>query len=122
MSIDQIAQEYVKYVKEGRFLELLDQLYAADAVSVEAAASPGYERAAHGLEALRGKSQGFEASHELHKLEVRGPWPHGEEKFAVHMTGEMTHRESAQRRVLDEIAVLTVRDGKIVSEEFFYAP
>ena len=39
----------------------------------------------------------------------------------MHMTFDMTHLESGQRRTTDEIAVLTVSDGKITREEFFYA-
>jgi ketosteroid isomerase-like protein len=121
MSVNEIAQEYVAYVKAGRFLELLERFYAAEAVSVEAAAMPGQERAAAGLEALKAKSQGFDAEHEVTRSEVLGVWPHGEEKFAVHMVFEMIHTPTKHRRVMDEIAVLTVQDGKIVKEEFFYA-
>ena len=120
MSVNEIAQEYVMYVKEGRFMELFDRLYAEDAVSVESAAMPGKERVAEGLEALRAKSQGFEAEHEVHQHEVRGVWPHGEEKFAVHLAFEMTHLASGYHRAVDEIVVLTVRESKIVREEFFY--
>ncbi len=36
------------------------------------------------------------------------------------MTFETTHRASGTRNALEEIVVLTVRDGKIVREEFFY--
>lgn len=120
MSVDAIAQEYVMYVEQGRFGELLERLYAPEAVSVEAAAMPGRERAAHGLEALRAKSQGFEAEHEVTRGEVRGVWPHGDDKFAVHMVFEMVHTPTQHRRMMDEIAVMTVQGGKIIKEEFFY--
>jgi ketosteroid isomerase-like protein len=121
MSLDQIAEDYVAAVKEGRFLEVIENLYAEDAVSVEAVAMPGSERTTKGLEALRAKSQWFDTQNKINSHEVRGPWPHGEDKFAVHMTFDMTHLESGQRRTTDEIAVLTVADGKITREEFFYA-
>lgn len=121
MSAKAIAQEYVEYVKAGRFMEVLERLYAAEAVSVEAAAMPGNPRVAEGLEALYAKSRGFEAEHEVTGVEVRGMWPHGDEKFAVHMVFEMVHTPTQHRAVVDEIAVLTVEGGKIVKEEFFYA-
>ena len=120
MSLNQIAQDYVTYVKEGQFIELLDRLYAQDAVSVEPAAMPGQSRHTEGIEALRTKSREFDHQHEIHNQTLQGPWPHGEEKFAVHMTFEMTHLESGHQSRIDEIAVLTVRQGKIVREEFFY--
>ncbi len=120
MSLHTIAQDYVNHVKAGRFLELLNTLYAEDAVSVEASAAPGMDRTAQGLDALRGKSQWFDANHEVHSQAVNGPWPHGDDKFAVHMTFDMTHIESGRRNTMDEIVVLTVRDGKIAKEEFFY--
>lgn len=120
MSRDTIAQQYVSHVKEGQFMELLDALYAEDAVSVEAMARPGSSPRTEGLEALRQKSLGFEAANEIHQSEVLGLWPHAEDRFAVHMRFDMTHRESGQRRTMDEIAIMTVRDGKICHEEFFY--
>jgi len=120
MSIQEIAQQYVASVQEGQFLAVFERLYADDAVSVESIAMPGEERIAQGLEALRQKSQGFDASNEIHSHSVQGPWPHGDDKFAVLMTFDMTHLPSGQRRTMEEIAVLTVRDGKIIKEEFFY--
>lgn len=119
MSLHRIAQDYVTRVQAGQYLELIDSLYADDAVSVEAVAH-GSERAVQGIEAIRGKSEWFDSNHEIHSHTIEGPWPHGDDKFAVRMSFDMTHLESAQRRTLEEIAVLTVRDGKIVKEEFFY--
>ncbi len=122
MSELNIAQAYVALVKEGQHLELIKRFYTEDAASVEAVAMPGEERIAVGIDAIRGKSQWFDANFKVDSQEIRGPWPHGEDKFAVHMTFDMTHLESGQSSSMDEIVVLTVRDGKISKEEFFYTP
>jgi len=120
MSLNQIARDYVAQVKTGHFMALLESLYAADARSVEPCAMPGSERTTIGIEALRAKSEAFDAVHEFHGHTVEGPWPHGNDRFAVRMTFDLTHVPSGHRRTIDEVAVLTVRGGKIVREEFFY--
>ena len=115
----QLAQDYITYVQRGHFLALLEALYAPDAVSVESVAAPGQERVTSGLDALLAKSQGFDAHHQVHSHQVQGPWAHGQDKFAVRFCAQLTHLESGLRSELDEIIVLTVREGKIVKEEFF---
>ncbi len=120
MTLKSVAQDYVAMVKKGQFMELLGKLYHEDAESVEAAPGPDGSRVAKGLGALRAKSQAFDSQHKVHSQELHGPWPHGDNKFAVHMVFDMSHIESGHRWTTDEIIVLTVEEGKIVKEEFFY--
>lgn len=120
MSIHQLAQDYISYVQQGQYTELLNTLYAKDAQSIESFPAPGQQRLADGLDAILQKNASFESQNTVHSHEVKGPWPHGEDKFAVHMSFDMTHELSGTRRQVDEIIVLTVREGKIVKEEFFY--
>jgi ketosteroid isomerase-like protein len=120
MTENTIANDYVAHVTAGRYAELLDALYAEDAVSVEACERPGAPRVVEGLDAIRVKGQQFDEHVRVDHQEIRGPWPHGEDRFAVHMSFETTHRASGAKSTLEEVAVLTVRDGKIVREEFFY--
>lgn len=120
MSLDHIAQDYVAMVKEGQFMELLGKLYHEDAVSVEAVPGPDGGRVTQGLDALRAKSQSFESQHKINGQQFHALWPHGEDKFAVHMSFDMTHLASGHRWTTDEIIVLTVKGEKIIKEEFFY--
>lgn len=120
-SSNQIAQTYVALVKEQKHLELIESLYSDDAVSIEPFARPGAGRTTEGKAAILGKSQAFDAVFKVESQKISDPWPHGDDKFAVHMTFEMTHIESGNTRSMDEIAVMTIRDGKISSEEFFYS-
>jgi ketosteroid isomerase-like protein len=113
----QIAQQLAALCREGQ--EAFDALYAADAVSVEAAEIPGMGREVRGIEALKAKSARWYAEHELHSATVTGPWPHGD-RFILGFAIDVTQRSTGQRVQMDDMALYTVADGKIVREEFFY--
>lgn len=118
-----IAQQLVELCQQGKNMEAVESLYAQNVVSVEAAnpQAPGMEREVKGLEAVKAKGQWWEENHEIHNAKVEGPWPHGENKFAVRFAFDVTNKQQNQRMQLDEIAVYSVESDKIVREEFFYA-
>lgn len=54
---------------------------------------------------------------------MEGPYPHGD-RFIAHFKMEVTAKNgpmAGKRMVMDEAALYTVKDGKIIHEEFFYA-
>jgi hypothetical protein len=113
------AARLVALCREGREAEGLATLYAADCVSVEA--TPGPEAEARGLEAIRAKHAWFEGAHALEEATVEGPFPHGEDRFAVIFGMTITDRASGVRSSMREVAVYSVDEaGRIVREEFFY--
>ena len=120
MTTNEVGQKYVALCREGRRDELLSTLFTSDVVSVEAFTPPGGERTTKGLDAIRAKGKWWVDNHQVHKAELSGPYPHGD-RFAVRFVYEVTHKPSGQRRSMDEIGLFTVVDGKIASEEFFYA-
>ncbi|MEM6851345.1 MAG: nuclear transport factor 2 family protein [Pseudomonadota bacterium] len=116
-----IAQELVAGCREGREAEGLGKLYAEDAVSVEAAPMPGSDSAeTKGLEGIRGKHAWWESAMEVHEATVDGPFLHGDDKFAVLFGMDVTDKQSGKRSKMREVALYTVKDEKIVREEFFY--
>ncbi len=117
---NEIGRRYVALVKESKHAACLDALFAADAVSVEAAAPPAGERTTKGLAALHAKGKWWAENHTLHKLEISGPYPH-DDRFAVRFLYDVTNKPSGKRLTRDEIGLFTVVDGKIAREEFFYA-
>ncbi len=119
MSVSEIAKQYVELCQSGKFAECVDQLFSADAVSVEAWAPPGTDRTASGAAAIHAKGTWWTDNHEVHKSEVFGPYPNGD-RFAVLFVFDITHKPSNTRRVMDEGGLFTVENGKIVREEFFY--
>ena len=97
-------------------MEALDILFADDVVSVEAVAMPGAQQEIKGLAAVKGKHEWWLANHEIH---CDGPWPHGD-RFVVGFQYDVTNKPSGKRMKMDEVGLYTVRNGKIVREEFFY--
>lgn len=118
MNTQTIANQLVAFCKQGQTDEA-KSLYADDAVSVEAGEPPGASREAVGLHAIREKETWWFENHEVHSLTVTGPWPH-EDRFIVGFQIDVTPKSTGQRIQMDEMGLYTVKDGKIVREEFFY--
>ena len=117
-----IGTQLVKLCNTGKALEAINTLYAPNIVSIEAVANPNFSQRLEGLAAVKGKAEWWIGNHEIHKEEAQGPWPHGE-RFIVRFLYEVTAKTgpmAGQRMKLDEAALYTVKDGKIVQEEFFY--
>jgi ketosteroid isomerase-like protein len=119
MTATDIANRYMALCKEGKFHECLDELFAADAVSVEAFAPPGSDRTSSGLAAIRAKGEWWTSNHDVHSGEVFGPYPNGD-RFAVRFVFDITFKPTGKRTTMDEIGLFTVENGKISREEFFY--
>jgi ketosteroid isomerase-like protein len=119
MTTNDIAKKYVALCKEHKNDTCLDELFAANAVSVEAAAMPGMDRTSNGLDAIRAKGKLWMENHIVHSAEVTGPYPH-DDRFAVRFTYEVTNKPSGKRMSMDEVGLFTVENGKITREEFFY--
>ena len=119
MTTMEIANQFVALCRDGKESEAQDLLYAPDAVSIEAGAPPGGSPEMSGLAAIRGKGEWWYANHEVHQITITGPWPN-DDRFIVGFKIDVTQKASGQRFEMDEMALYTVRDGKIIREEFFY--
>lgn len=115
----EIANKLVALCKAGKYDDA-QVLYAPEAVSVEAGAPPGQAREAVGLAAIKAKGEWWVANHEVHSAQVAGPWPH-DDRFIVGFRFDVTMKPTGQRFTMEEMALYTVKDGKIVREEFFYS-
>jgi hypothetical protein len=118
MNTFEISNRLVELCRQGNSVEA-KSLYSEDAVSVEAVAPPGMEREARGLAAIKAKGAWWQANHEIHSAMVTGPWPH-DDRFIVGFRYDVTNKPSGQRMVMDEVGLFTVKNGKIVREEYFY--
>jgi ketosteroid isomerase-like protein len=119
MSTYEIGKQLVALCAEGKNHEAIQALYSPDIVSVEAGGPPGTSPETVGLEGVMAKGQWWVDNHEIHDGKVAGPWPKGDQ-FVVTFTYDITFKPTAKRFVMEEAALYTVRDGKIVREEFFY--
>jgi hypothetical protein len=123
MSTMDVATRLVELCKAGDFETAINTLYADDVVSVEASVPPGQPPEAaisHGLAAVQAKGEWWRDNHIVHSSSVNGPWPNGD-RFIVGFDFEVTFKPSGQRFPMQEMGLYTVKDGKIVHEEFFYA-
>jgi len=86
-------------------------------VSTEAVSGPMQEIS--GLDAVLGKMAWWEGAHEVHsaKAELAG---YNGNQFAVKHTMDVTFKETGVRYTMEEVAIYTVTDEKIVHESFFY--
>ncbi|HEX3436155.1 MAG TPA: nuclear transport factor 2 family protein [Pseudacidobacterium sp.] len=121
MSIADIANDLVALCREDKNLEAVDKYYSNDIVSVESASSTDMPAEMKGIEAIRGKNKWWLDNHTIHSQEVNGPYV-GKDQFAVEFKIDFTNKPSGKRIRLSEMALYTVKDGKIVHEHFYYNP
>ena len=122
MGTMEVGQKLVGLCQQGKNLEALDTLYNKDVESIEAMAMPEMPARTKGVGALKKKNEWWFANNEVHGGTARGPFPHGD-RFAVIFSFDVTPKSgpnAGKRMQMDEVALYTVRGGKIVKEEFFY--
>jgi ketosteroid isomerase-like protein len=118
----EVGKKLVDLCRQGKAAEAIQTLYSPNIVSIEAQGSPAMPARMEGLAAVKGKAEWWEENHEVHSAEAEGPWPHGD-RFIVRFKYEVTAKAgpmAGKRMLLDETALYTVKEGKIVQEEFFY--
>jgi hypothetical protein len=118
-----IAEKLVAHCRAGTTKQGLDELYDPAAVSVEATEMPGSGgRETAGVEGIKGKHDWWDQTMDVHSSSVEGPFPHGDDRFAVIFGFEATDRTNGRKIAMREVAIYTVGPaGKIIREEFFYA-
>jgi len=118
----EVGKKLVDLCRMGKFNEAMESLYDPKIVSIEAQSPPGKPARMDGMAAVKGKAEWWEKNHEVHKIEVDGPWPHGDRfiaRFRLDVTPK-TGPMAGKRFTMDEGALYTVKGDKIVQEEFFY--
>jgi hypothetical protein len=123
MDTKEIGEKLVGLCNKGKNLDAIDSLYGKDIVSIEAMGSPEMPQEMRGIDKIKGKNQWWSENNEVHGAKVEGPYPNGD-RFAVKFHYEITPKVGpgkGKRVKMDEIGIYTVKSGKIVKEEFFYA-
>ena len=122
MDTKEVGKKLVEYCRNGLNLDAISSLYSNDIVSVEAGDNPGFPLEVRGVDKVVEKNKRWYEMHEVHHATAEGPFPN-KDRFAVIFHYETTPRSgpmAGKRMEFDEIALFTVKDGKIVREEFFY--
>ncbi|HYF33195.1 MAG TPA: nuclear transport factor 2 family protein [Chitinophagaceae bacterium] len=118
MDTQAIASRLVELCRQGQFETAQKELFAKDAVSKEPYATPNFEQETKGLDAILEKGKKWEGMvQEMHAMNVSDPLVAGN-SFACTMRMDVTTKGQG-RMDMTELCLYQVKDGKIVSEEFF---
>jgi hypothetical protein len=111
-----VGKSLVDLARSGKGAEVEKKWWSPGVVSVEGL---GMSMEWVGSKAAHQKGTDWEADHLVHGVEVQGPFV-GASGFAVHYKMDIETKSTGQREKMEEVGVYTVRDGKIVREEFMY--
>lgn len=118
MSTQQIASRLVQLCREGKNVEAINELYDDDIVSIEPEGSPMAGKTVGKQAVLESTNRWFDSVEQLHSVEISDPLV-SDGFFACNMKIDATYKEHG-RNVMSELCVYEVRDGRIVSDQFFY--
>ena len=117
MTTQQVANRLVELCRKGQIQQAGEELYANEIICLEPENAP--TKSARGKKAVGEKGAQFAAMIlERHGGSFSDPIVCGR-YFSTAMTLDATFKGQG-RMVLEEICVYEVKDGKIVSEQFFY--
>lgn len=119
MTTQEIATQLAALCAKGEFEKAQKELYADDVVSIEPYATPAFEKETKGLPAVNEKIRQFMGMvDEVYGLKVSEPLIAGNAiAFTLDMDVKMKERD---RETMSEVCVYAVKDGKVISEQFFF--
>ncbi len=122
LSAKEVGHQLINMYREGKtHIEVVQKLYSNNVVSIEAVQGSGPAREISGMDAVIDKAKWWANNNVVHNAEYRGPYPHGDNKFAVFFNLDLTNKQMNNTRLqLEEVAVYEVSKGKVVREEYFY--
>jgi SnoaL-like domain len=117
MTTEEVAKKVVELVRKQAWYEALDTLYDDNIVSVEAYSAGGGPTETRGKEGVRGKIDWWVNAMEVHSFKASEPFV-GHDRFVVQYDAEVSDKKTKERRKLSEVGVYTVKNDKILREEF----
>jgi SnoaL-like domain len=117
MTTEEVAKKVVELVRKQAWHEALDTAYDDNVVSVEAYSAGGGPTETRGKEGVRGKIDWWVNAMQVHSFTASEPFV-GHDRFVVQYDADVTDKKSKERRKLSEVGVYTVKNGKIMREEF----
>jgi hypothetical protein len=118
MTTQEIAARLAELCKNAEWEQAYKELFAGNAVSIEPEAMGPFEKETKGLDAMLKKAAIFgEMVEAFHSAEVSEPLVAGN-SIAFKLTIDATMKGRG-RQPMTELCVYKVKDGKILSEEFF---
>ena len=118
----EVGQKMVELVNQGREGEeaFVAEFYADDIVSIEGQGTDEMPARIEGIDAIRGKHEWWYANNEVHGTSAEGPYVgNRDDQFVVRFTLDATPK-GGERNQMTEVGLYTVKDDKIVQEEYLY--
>jgi len=112
----EVAARVTELLRAGNSAAVENELFASGIESVEGL---GMSLAWSGRKSVLAKYRAWEADHEIHSMQVEGPWV-GATGFVLKLGIDVSQKSTGQRVQMQEMAVYTVRNGKITREEFHF--
>lgn len=119
-SVEEIARDFTAMLRVGRFEAAGECYWAPDVTSIEPAPLPGgIDATASGIDAVRIKCRARFSGARIDEIGIDGPFVTGDQ-FALFLDMILVDSTSGARQPFTEIALYTVRDGRIAEERYFY--
>ncbi|MEM6490779.1 MAG: nuclear transport factor 2 family protein [Pseudomonadota bacterium] len=115
MDAAEVAKRFTEHCKADDY-EAAEAFWADDVVSIEA--MPGEHARLQGRDAIKKKHAWWEENFKVHSAVCAGPYVNGDQ-FALTFDMDVTGPDGT-REQMTEVALYTVREGKIVEEKFLY--
>jgi len=117
----EIGQQLVALSNEGKAGDAIERLYDEKIVSIEGQGSDEMPARMEGIDAIRKKNVWWHENNEVHESRATGPYAgHRDDQFVVRFNIDTTFKPSGERGAMEEVGLYTVKNGKIVQEEFLY--
>jgi hypothetical protein len=98
-------------------VELWDRFWADDVESIE---GMGVSLAWNGRDAMQAKGDSWMAEHIVHSASAEGPYV-GATGFAIRFRMDVEEKSTGDRVLMEEVGIYTVKNGKVIREEFMYS-
>jgi hypothetical protein len=119
-NVQDVARDFTFMLRQGQFVAAGDLYWAEAVTSLEPSdLSAGIPAFVSGIDAARGKAQFRFGEGRIDDLGIDGPFVTGDQ-FALFLDMLITDPVTGTVHPFTEIAIFTVRDGRIIEERFFY--
>jgi hypothetical protein len=118
MTTQEVAHRLRELCQEGKYTEAQEELFSNDAVSIEPVHAQGMQSVTGRDQIIEKGKQFQEMVEEVHGGSVSEPLIAGN-FISMAVVFDCTMKGMG-RKLMEEIAVYEVKDGKIVKEQFFY--
>ena|SRR5258707_3078484 len=118
MNAREVANRLVQLCREGKDIDAINELYDDNIVSLEPEGSPMTGKTVGKEAVLESTNRWYSSVEQLHSVHISDPIVSGN-FFACTMNFDITFK-GQDRNAMGELCVYEVKDGRIVTSQFFY--